>query len=386
MIVSIILYLCLIVGTIIFAALYKYYFTIVIILLELILPIILFIVTLIVKLLLEVRLDNKFKVFNKGADIPIDITIYNKSIFPVSKIKFNIICRDRYGNESVFNIQTVSNARAATNINYNIDAKYCGIVDVIIENVYIYDYLSMFKFKKKINKTSSITILPNIYNIDNDIAIYEVESDEGERYSQYMRGEDSSEIFDIRDYVQGDKLNRVHWKLSSKYDKMMVKEFGYPMSTRIELLLELYVDKSENWCKMVDGLIETLFSVSYALIQKDHEHNILWYREDISEVVSERISSREDLQRTMRHILNSKVYTDDIKVLPLYSDKIIKGQENGAIYFTAGYKAMDKNSLLNTIFVADIKDGEVSIDSENIRNISIIDVNNIEADINRLII
>lgn len=386
MVVSIILYLCLIVGTIIFAAFYRYYFPLVILLLEIIMPIILFIVTLIEKLLLEVRINSKFNVFKKGADIPIDIAIDNKSIFPISKIIFNVICRDRYGNEFSFNIQTVSNAKSITNITYNIDAKYCGNIDIFIEYVYIYDYLSIFKFKKKINKRSSITILPNVYNMDNDIVIHEVVSDEGERYSQYMRGEDTSEIFDIRDYVQGDKLNRVHWKLSSKYDKMIVKEFGYPLSTKIELLLELYVDKSQDCCKIVDGLIETLASVSYSLIQKGHEHNILWYREDIRELVSERIASREDFERTMRHILNSNVYKDDIKLLPLCSDKLIARQEDGAIYFTSVYNAMDKYSQLNTIVVTDIKDDEVSIDSENMRNISIIDVNNIEGDINRLII
>lgn len=386
MIVSIILYLCLIVGTIIFAALYRYYFPIVIILLEIIMPIILFIVTLIEQSLLEVRINSKFNVFKKGADIPIDIAIDNKSIFPISKIIFNVLCRDRYGNEFVFNIQTVCNAKATTNITYNIDAKYCGIIDIFIENVCIYDYLSIFKFKKKINKRSSITILPNVYNMDNEIAIHEVICDEGDRYSQYMRGEDTSEIFDIRDYVQGDKLNRVHWKLSSKYDKMIVKEFGYPLSTKLELLLELYVDRSQDCCKIADGLIETLASVSYALIQKGHEHNILWYREDIRELVSERITSREDFERTMRHILSSNVYKDDIKLLPLCYDKLIASQEDVDIYFTSVYNAMDKGSLLNTIVVTDIKDDEVSIDSENMRNISIIDVNNIEGDINRLII
>lgn len=386
MIISIILYLCLLVGTIIFAALYRFYFPIVIILLEIILPIVLFIITIISRLLLEIRINSKINTFNKGSEIPIYIDIDNKAIFPISKIKFNVVCKDRYGNESVVKIKTLANSRSITNITYNIDVKYCGIIDIAIEKVYIYDYLSLFKIRKKINKKSSIIILPNIYNMDNDITISEVECDEGERYSEYISGEDNSEIFDIRDYVQGDKLNRVHWKLSSKYDNMVVKEFGYPLSTRIELLLELYVDKSKEWEKTVDGLIETVASVSSSLIRKGHEHNIVWYGEDIKELVSERITSFEDFHRTIKHILNCNVYVDDLKALALYSMGTMQTEASGGIYLTSVYNDVDSKIRLNTIVVTDMECDEISVSSENVTRCSIVNVNNIEEDIKKLII
>lgn len=386
MIISIILYLCLVVGTIIFAALYRFYFPIVIILLEIILPIVLFIITMISRLLLEIRINSKFNTFNKGSEVPIDIAIDNKSIFPISKIRFNVICKDRYGKQSVVKIKTLANSRSITNITYNIDVKYCGIIDIAIEKVYIYDYLSLFKIRKKINKRASIIILPNVYNVDNDIAISEVECDEGTRYSEYISGEDNSEIFDIRDYVQGDKLNRVHWKLSSKYDNMVVKEFGYPLSTRIELLLELYVDKSKEWEKIVDGLIETVASVSSSLIQKGHEHNIVWYREDIKELVSERITSFEDFHRTIKDILNCNLYLDALKALSLYSEGTMQPEASGGIYFTSVYNDVDSKIGLNTIVVTDMECDEISVSSANVTRCSIVNVNNIEEDIKKLII
>ena len=41
---------------------------------------------------------------------------------------------------------------------------------------------------------------------------------------QNRKGNDPSEIFDIREYVPGDDIRSIHWKLSSKTDTLILKE------------------------------------------------------------------------------------------------------------------------------------------------------------------
>lgn len=44
-------------------------------------------------------------------------------------------------------------------------------------------------------------------------------------FSINRKGSDASEVLDIREYAAGDDLKTVHWKLSSKSDELLVKEY-----------------------------------------------------------------------------------------------------------------------------------------------------------------
>ena len=52
--------------------------------------------------------------------------------------------------------------------------------------------------------------------------------------TQNVQGDNSNEIHKIRNFLQGDNFKFIHWKLSAKYDKLMVKEY---LKTKDETLL-----------------------------------------------------------------------------------------------------------------------------------------------------
>ena len=52
---------------------------------------------------------------------------------------------------------------------------------------------------------------------------------DGESYEKDRKGEDASEIYDVREYRAGDRMQKVHWKLSAREDTIYIKEFSYPL-------------------------------------------------------------------------------------------------------------------------------------------------------------
>ena len=64
-------------------------------------------------------------------------------------------------------------------------------------------------------------------------------SADSDRFSTYKKGDDPSEIFDIREYADGDKIQRIHWKLSSKTGDLMVKEGSLPLMKEIHIFIDL---------------------------------------------------------------------------------------------------------------------------------------------------
>ena len=59
-------------------------------------------------------------------------------------------------------------------------------------------------------------------------------------YSDEESGDDPSQIFEIRDYRPGDKMQKIHWKLSAKSDSLIVKEYSEPVGFAIVIFVNLF--------------------------------------------------------------------------------------------------------------------------------------------------
>ena len=44
------------------------------------------------------------------------------------------------------------------------------------------------------------------------------------RYSGSRPGDDPGETFDIREYREGDSIRQIHWKLTGKMDRLIIRE------------------------------------------------------------------------------------------------------------------------------------------------------------------
>src|SRR5699024_12483768 len=73
----------------------------------------------------------------------------------------------------------------------------------------------------------------NIYTLSlhDALPIYFVESSS---YEINNRGTDGLEMFGIKKYSHEDNLNHVHWKLTSKFDELIVKELTETVNDRSE--------------------------------------------------------------------------------------------------------------------------------------------------------
>ena len=107
-----------------------------------------------------------------------------------------------------------------------------------------------------INKT--ITVLPKKKTSDKinveELAAGATENDESDR-----RGSDSSEVSEIREYRDGDRIRDVHWKLSARTEELMVKLRTSLSGTELVVLLELVPDIEET---------KELFRYTYGLLDE----------------------------------------------------------------------------------------------------------------------
>ena len=116
-----------------------------------------------------------------------------------------------------------------------------------------------------------------------------------------------SEIYDVRDYVEGDPVKNIHWKLSAKKDRTLIKEPQEECYGHARVYLSLLDDRKE----IDQKLGELVFTSSYFL-EKDIMHRVRVLPPKRREVSFD-IQSQRDLDTAIIRILHMRLPKEDDK-------------------------------------------------------------------------
>ena len=307
MVITKILFLLLIIICIFFYILYIWDFSLILMIIFLALPVVMFATTFITKKLTTTEFAVQAKTTPKNTSFPVQLCITNNSIFPVGKAEAHIEYYNIFNNQiNEFELLFPLQAKNTQRVTFQLSSKYCGILKIRSAYINIYDPLRMFRFKTGKNITVEIAVMPEIHEVNGSVSYTDREIEESSMFSENTAGDDPSEVFDLRDYVMGDKLNRIHWKLSSKKDDLIVKDYSMPVDVPCMLFLNLkcYED-SEYTLPVFDTLVETLISLSQFLIENERIHTIVYYNAKMREFTETDITSPEVLAETVRNLILS---------------------------------------------------------------------------------
>jgi uncharacterized protein (DUF58 family) len=134
----------------------------------------------------------------------------------------------------------VSGVRNTNKINLPYTCNRCGLIIFKIKNVKLCDLLGLFGVElKSENKVQRLIVYAEKVNLKVACQSNSHCYAEGDCFDNSTKGDESGEVSDLRIYMPGDSLRRIHWKLSSKsYDNLITKEHNRP--TKVDTLL--YID------------------------------------------------------------------------------------------------------------------------------------------------
>lgn len=179
------------------------------------------------------------KLIHRKETIPLTIQIKNQGLLPVSHLQMYISYQNEIsGVTSGQWVCAYADGHSEATMTVHLESDFCGILSVKLEHWKVSSFLRIFSLTKKGNQTLEIPIFPNLFNVD-----FEISSKirdfigESDLFSKEKPGDDPSEVFDIREFRQGDRLQRVHWKLTARTDDYMVKEYSRPIGYPVVLFL-----------------------------------------------------------------------------------------------------------------------------------------------------
>lgn len=258
-------------------------------------------------------------VIKKEESAEVKLILKNLSIFPVSGVIVHFTCQNSLTGKVIRKKMfcPVDSVKAGS-ASFSVTDVSIGKFTVTLNKIAVCDMLGLLSLSKKVNREKSGLVYPNSYEVEigmnhpNDI------TGDGERYSQTKKGQDVSEIYALREYIPGDELRKIHWKLSAKQKKLIVRDFGLSLSYPIFLLLEIFNDEKENSHDALDACVTAFVSVSRSLIEAGICHNIAWYDSLSEKLVVKEIESVDGLEAYLPDLLCAHSYHEDAIALDFY--------------------------------------------------------------------
>lgn len=172
----------------------------------------------------------------RGEKLELKISVKNPAILPLSC--FTAVISYRCTDEPVgkYTVNIPVRARSEENIAVNITPKHCGTVECTLKKAVIRDIIGLTSMSIKLDRRISTAVLPVKLSCS---AASESGTDGSRSFSAVTGDGGSSEISGLRGYRDGDRMNRIHWKLSSRGSDYIVKEFSEPVSGGILLLPDI---------------------------------------------------------------------------------------------------------------------------------------------------
>lgn len=184
-----------------------------------------------------------------------------------------------------------------------IAAGYPGLVRVSVSRVYVKDLMGFFRLKKAVDQAAELSILPREVN---DIAYEKTALEQGmlESEESSKRGNDFSDVQEVREYIPGDKLMSIHWKLSAKRDILMVKDRVSMSDHQLVIVPELFLDQPVN----LAAILTMTYSVISELIQEQTTVRLMYWSMNRYEYEDVRIDYKEELDAAFARMYYEKAY------------------------------------------------------------------------------
>ncbi len=212
-----------------------------------------------------------------GSSIPIIFTLEKNNKMPLGIIHVNVVFENlMFAEKKVVELNLQPGEEKLMTFEYPFSANDCGALKISVSNIDYYDLMGLFKWKGIITEKKEIRVYPPELHLNTELSRRPETKSFGELYDQYKKGQDVSEVADLRDYVEGDSMSGIHWKLSGKLDKMIVREFGSPSNYNTLIIYEMMkksgdvlISNSQN-----NGVLAITTALSYSMMEMGLEHNV----------------------------------------------------------------------------------------------------------------
>lgn len=214
------------------------------------------------------------KTARKNIPITCGVCAINKSRLPVGRFRARIITTypqtgDMWSNKLFGSI----GGKCEDTPEFNLTASCCGLAALRLENIHVYDCLSIFSAGLKTASERNVAILP----VERALTIRLLSPVWHERtYAPAsavpLPGDDQTELRQLRKYRQTDSHRHIHWNRSALTGILWTKEYEAEQDVTVDVFLDLYaprpldLQRLDAFYEVTSALLHGLLAVRCSII------------------------------------------------------------------------------------------------------------------------
>ena len=236
----------------------------------------------------------------------IELTVQNPSFFPICLCA----CRIRFENQLNGETQHMTLScgvwpKKSQTVRAAFGSPFCGRIRLSVDAVRLYDCFGLVGVRAHTVAHTASVVQPDTFPQNLLLSPSAARVEDAEDYSTERPGSDLSEIFQIRDYVPGDSPRQVHWKLSQKYGKLIVKDASLPITRSAALFWER--TESQSTHARTDAEAEIVVSLCRNLLAQSVQFTLCW--NENSQLVRHLVRDLDELIALLPRLLTARPET-----------------------------------------------------------------------------
>lgn len=253
---------------------------------------------------LEMRIYSTVPSVETGNTVPFVLECKNNSFFPIFSGIYVFTIQNMYKPNAKEHCLSLPILPKRNNRIYlPAETGCCGMISMEVSALRISDSLHFFTRELPVNIRIQIPVLPPVSAVS--IPSTAPVTDGMEEFTETdNKGNLSSDIKEIREYRPGDRLQRIHWKLSAKLDDLLVKEMAHTT------ILSLVVLPECNKANIEDTAI-ALHSVMEQLWKREERFEVCLYNHAACEFTYFLITEESDITECLIHFFYLPLYEAD---------------------------------------------------------------------------
>ncbi|WP_296036627.1 DUF58 domain-containing protein, partial [uncultured Gemmiger sp.] len=157
----------------------------------------------------------------QGQPFVLTVRLTNHSPLPIPQLLTLVQAADTWGGNTItLRCSGMLGSKARAEQRLTLQANKSGVWQLRLQSVTLWDHLGLFKAQCGLPQTAqSLCVLPQSARLGSDTQP-DPDADGTQESDRSVLGGN----YDVREYREGDSLKQVHWKLSAKLNRLLIRE------------------------------------------------------------------------------------------------------------------------------------------------------------------
>ena len=244
-------------------------------------------------------------VAHKGEPIACQVRVENGSWIPLTRVEVRLAVRNLLtGQADALVVPGAVGPHEAVDAPFELQSDLAGRVECQAERLVAFDPLGLLSCSASCDVARRLSVMPTLRETYLRTLATAVPLSDTTTYSPFVKGQDASELFALREYEPGDDIRRIHWKLTEKTGQIVVREPSLPLDNSVLVFWDkALLGPCADRARTADALAEVLLALCVQLTSAGVEFDIAASDEASGRCFASHITDEGDIYELIGHLM-----------------------------------------------------------------------------------